>query len=1425
MMKKSTVYIGLDVGSISVKAALLSIDKEITASYYRRHSGQPVEAVVSLLQDISKEHTHYNFSGIAVTGTAGTIISEALETFYCNEVIAAARGISELYPIFRTVIEMGGEDSKLLVLKESSDGSGVTLEDFAMNSACAAGTGSFLDQQASRLQLNIENEFGDLAIKSENPPHIAGRCSVFAKSDMIHLQQIGTPDYDIVAGLCFAVARNFQSTIGNGAQFTKPVAFIGGVASNKGMVRAFTELLGLSDKELIIPEYHTCLGAIGAAIIGMENRCFKDEINVENLLQYDPKARKKVSYLKKLQIDLSHVVESEDYTTGADPKDGQIEAFIGIDIGSVSTNVVVLNSSRQVLARRYLPTAGRPIEAVKNGLKEIGDQIGSRLRVMGVGTTGSGRYMIADLVGADIVRNEITAQARGALAFDPSVDTIFEIGGQDSKFIALEDGVVIDFAMNKVCAAGTGSFLEEQAERLDINIKKQFETVACSCESPVKLGERCTVFIESDLISQQQAGASKKELVSGLAYSVVRNYLNRVVDKGRIGNNIFFQGGTANNKAVVAAFEKVLNKKITVPPHNDVTGAIGIALLAQENSEKAESRWKGFGFVDQEYTLSSFVCKTCSNHCEVKRVKIEKEKPLFYGSRCERFDYDKKIKRGEALPNLFDLRERLLLGPYYDKQEGVKRSQDKKQAMPLRRKGEIRIGIPRLLQFHENFPYWRAFFESLGWTIVLSQRTSRSIVHKGAELVNAEFCFPVKVAHGHIDDLLGQDIDALFLPSLINHQIKANTFSNSYNCPFIQGFPYVIGNIIDFKHHGIITIEPHIAYQRGEEYIRKELYRALRSFSVRQEKINRALLYAEQAQNEFRKALLKIGQETLGKIESGEYGRCLLIIGRSYNTCDDGLNLNIPKKLRDLGTIAIPMECLPVEKTNVHEIFPNTYWKYGQKILGAGELIRKNKNLFGVYITNFGCGPDSMIQHLFKETLGEKPYLQLEIDEHSADAGIMTRCEAYLDSLDSIKGRKFPEEIHNVPTISMKKDVTLYLPYMCNHAYPMAAAFRNCGINAEVLPEPTDESAELGRQFTNGKECFPCIVTMGDLTKKVTSPDFDRKRSAFFIPTASGPCRFGKYSMLHRLALNNIGFDDVPIMSPGSHNSYADFDGVNGDFRRKGWISFVITDALEKLLREVRPYEDVKGTADRIFDETMKDVCCAIEKGEEIIPILEDYRSKMASVPQTNGSPRVVIGMVGEIYLRLNKFSNDDVIGKLEDFGAEVRLAPMGEWIFYTNSQHMHFLKEEKLLKEYLINWFKNHVQARDEHKYLHPLKKTLRYSHDPPVNKILKYSAPYMHRSFGGEAILSVGKSIDYIRQGARGIVNVMPFTCMPGIVVSSMSKKIRENFGNVPWLNLFYDGQQDEISVRTQIETFVHQARSYEPIKHKKFTSLNIL
>jgi predicted CoA-substrate-specific enzyme activase len=798
---QGTFDVGLDVGSVSVNLVIMNPAGEVVQEVYHRHLGDPYGTALNLLESLGPDFPLEQCRLVACAGLGGQALAEILGGLFVNEIIAIGWGTHHFCPQTRSIIDIGGESAKLILVNEE-DGH-LVIEDFAMNTMCAAGTGSFLDQQAHRLGYTIE-EFSELALKSTTPPRVAGRCSVFAKTDMIHLQQGATPDYEIIAGLCQAMARNLKSNIGKGKTITPPVAFQGGVAHNLGVRQAFRQVFNLDETGLIIPPHFCAMGAVGAVLVARDDLSGDFHLDLgslrEHLLKEDHQSRRLPPLLPPKPLG------PEDYQVIDLPADGSVvEGYLGVDVGSISTNVVVIDADMRVLAREYLMTAGRPLEAITEGLRRVGAEIGHRVKIMGAATTGSGRYLTGDFIGADVVRNEITAQATAAAAIDPNVDTIFEIGGQDSKFISLSHGAIVDFMMNKVCAAGTGSYLEEQAEKLGISIKDEFGELALAGRSPVRLGERCTVFMESDLVHHQQRGAAKEDLVAGLSYSIVQNYLNKVVEDRKIGNNIFYQGATAANRGIVAAFQQVCGKKITVPPHHDVTGAIGAALLAMRERDWETSKFKGFDLADRHYEVSSFECNGCPNTCEIRQVKIEGEQPLFYGSRCEKYEVGRTQKQYD-LPDLLLERENLLYG-----QEPSKEGQ----------RGPI--GIPRAMFFQELMPFFRAFFEDLGFTVVFSPKTNKKVINQGVEALAAEPCYPVKVAHGHILDLLKAGVKRIFLPSVIDLPHPHPEIGSGVVCPMAQSLAYTVPTAIDFAEFGARLLSPVLYFGRGNRRLRQGL--------------------------------------------------------------------------------------------------------------------------------------------------------------------------------------------------------------------------------------------------------------------------------------------------------------------------------------------------------------------------------------------------------------------------------------------------------------------------------------------------------------------------------------------------------------------------------------------------------------------------
>ena len=1374
--------IGIDMGSVSVNLVVMDESNAVVKDRYVRHMGRPYEVGRDVLEETVRE---YETDFIAATGTGASEFASYIGASFINEIVALTQGFGNLYPDVGSVIDIGGADSKLIIFEKGRRTKRLKVKDFSMNTLCAAGTGSFLDQQASRLRFTIE-EFSEVALKSDNPPRIAGRCTVFAKSDMIHLQQIATPDYEIVAGLCYALARNFKSNIAKGKEIRNPVAFVGGVAQNAGMRRAIKDVFALKDDEFVVPEYFTSMGAIGAIYTVLS----------------DPSARKSFAgfdalnrYLEKKSVEETHdPLEISDgnlrVSYAMRSVDTKTRAYLGVDVGSISTNLVVIDEERNVLAKRYLMTEGRPLEAVKRGLAEIGAEVGDWIEVIGVGTTGSGRYLTGDYIGADIVRNEITAQAEAAISLDPEVDTIFEIGGQDSKYISIDDGVIVDFEMNKACAAGTGSFLEEQAERLGISIKDEFANLALASKQPLKMGERCTVFIESDVIHHQQKGAKTGDLVSGLSYSIVTNYLNKVVGDRRVGKKIFFQGGTAFNKGVVAAFEKVLaGRPIIVPPHHDVTGAIGAAILAMKERDWEKSSFKSFDLSKRQYEIETFECKGCENLCEIRRVTVEGETPFYYGSRCEKYDVVKKSETRD-IPDLFKTRHEFLYDGYDKEAEG----------------GET-IGIPMLLNMHEYLPFWRAFFGELGYSVVLSDQTNKKTIRDGAENIIVETCFPMKLAHGHILNLIKRGVKKIFLPSVINMKKASENVVNSFACPYAQSIPYTVGASIDFETAGVTVDSPIIHLGEGKKLALEDLARYGKSLGKSRKEIGKAFDAALQAQEEFYGKCLNEGNKLLASLKDGD--KAMVIIGRPYNSTDQGANLNINKKLIELGVIPIPLDMLNLPSDGESDRgLEDMYWGYGQKILRAAKFVRNHDKLYAIYVTNFGCGPDSFITHFFKKIMKGKPYLQLEIDEHSADAGAVTRLEAFLDSIKNAGVKEVEGNGNREPYRLNGEKRKIYIPYMSDHAIGLAAAFRACGVDAAVMDESDEESVTIGRTFTTGKECYPCILTTGDMVKHTAKDDFDPQKSAFFMPSGSGPCRFGQYHRFHRMVLDEAGFENIPIYAPNQDESfYKELDIVGGKFSRLGWRGIIAFDLIIKMLHETRPFELNKGETDKVYANASREIRESIERGaEDIMQTLERAAKAFAGI-RKNGVAKPVVGVVGEIYVRSNRFSNGDLVRKIEEFGGQVWLAPIAEWISYINHMAKSRGAKNPTLASTLSVIIADRIQRKDEHAMEKIFKEILRYGPEPAVQSIIDKANPYVDVSFEGEAVLSVGKTIDFIDKGVSGIVNAMPFTCMPGTISSAIMKLIQKKH-DVPVINLAYDGQ-GITNITTRLDAFMYQVK----------------
>lgn len=1371
--------LGIDIGSVSLSAVLLNENQDLIHSVYKRHKGDPIGCAIKELAAINDKFADINYWGL--TGNGAMQISGSIGAVYINDFSAVAAAVAKLLPQVKTIFEMGGQQAKYIHLSPIETGVDATLDDFAASGLCAAGTGSFLDQQSNRLGVNIESEFGRLALESKNPPHIAGRCSVFAKSDMIHHQQRGVPARDIIAGLCYAVARNFKGSVVKTKHIDTPVAFVGGVGLNPGVVKAFKDVFELADSDLIVPDWCGFEGAIGAALLAAELKIETPRL-IENLKQAKKDFISNIPRSSAIKFN-EESVENYAKTVREMETRGDVQSgYLGVDVGSLSTNVVLIDDDGRIIARRYLMTAGKPIEAVQTGIAEIESEIAADFKVLGAATTGSGRYLIGELIGADIIRNEITAQAKGALSFIPEVDTIFEIGGQDSKYIGLENGVVIDFEMNRACAAGTGSFLQEQAERLGINIKEDFANLALTADSPVACGERCTVFMESDLIRFEQGGADQSEIAAGLAYGVVHNYLNKVVGKKRIGERILFQGGVAWNRSVVSAFETVLGKKITVPPHHDITGAVGAALLAKD-AEISESQFKGFEIARRKIEQESFLCEDCANMCNITKI-YDQGRELYYGSRCEKYDVD--IAATEKQENPAILRNRKFFSAPVRKRLGR----------------EITVGIPRALANWEFMYLWRRFFLRLGCKVIVSRQSAGKIIKNGVESAGSETCFPVKVAHGHLIDLLNRELSFIFLPSLITGMDPAPGDVKNYFCPYLQAFPFMIKSALKDRLADNRLATPVIRFDEGDSGVLESLYRTLKEFGFSKKEIKSAYESSLVEFEGFKNDLIQTGKKHLARVSVENPG--ILLVGRPYNTMDPGVSMDLAEKLTDLGVTVIPMDMVKLPDDN----FDFIYWQSGRRILKAAKFARETPGLYPVYVSNFGCGPDSFIIHHFRKVIGDKPHMILELDEHSADAGIITRCEAFLDSLPKKdKGYEEPAALQKSNGFKRK----LLIPRMADHAETFAAAFRACGVDAEVLAETDNRSLELGRRLTGGRECYPAVLTAGDLARELEKPEVDPEKVAFFMPTAGGPCRFGQYHHLHKQLMENLGYYDVPLYSPTSDNSYGDWPGASKKFRRLAWRGFLASDYLRKFLHKTRPYEKSKGETNKIYRNYYDAAVKNIEEGGDGLPeILHQALGEFRNIVSDDAPRKPLVGIVGEIYIRNNSFSNNRLADKLESLGVEVDITSFTEWIFFTTEMYRRDSLRTRSTKGLIDSLVKNFYQKKDEKEVLRLIHNSLNGEIDSPIKHVLKHVDPYLPISVGGEAMPAMAKAIELIKSGYSGIVNTMPFTCMPGNIVVAISSEISEDLNSVPWLNIAYDGTDGHHDL-VKLGAFVESVRSW--------------
>lgn len=1089
-------YVGIDIGASSVKVAAVDAAGAVVRVLCRAHQGSPLPCLRALLDELANGENEPgarvapeaggraggegacenepaaasatsrplplgSCGGVAVTGSgAGMVRALAPGLRELEEVPALVKGVRALAPQAACVMQMGAQSGVFA----TGFASGAAPE-FAMNESCAAGTGSFFEDQMQRLGLPLDS-YSDLVTRAQSVPRLSGRCSVFAKTDIIHRQQEGVPVEDILQGLCHATVKAFKATIVRSLPVEKPLALAGGTLLNAGVVRAVREVFGLGEDELLADPQLVNAQAVGAALAAAEAGeadaqlvALRAALGGESAGQADDLAR-----LPRLpHVDCTpnrgfalapspwNPAGAPAYDGGAVPRSAAVDALaagqpvpvaLGVDVGSTSTNLVLVSTDGVLLDAQYLRTRGNPKQAVRDGLASLAQRVGSRAHVVAAGVTGSGRTMIGNLIGADAVRDEITAQARAAAAADPLVDTVFEIGGQDSKYIGLAAGQVADFQMNKVCAAGTGSFVEEQAARLGIALP-DYGALALSAERPVDLGERCTVFVETAINAALAKGATKPEVAAGLCLSVVRNYLHKVVNNKPVGRRIVLQGGVAYNPAIVAAFRAYAGDNLTVSPYFAVSGAVGAALLAAE-AQGVLSVQTGVT-ADKTFPPSNFKGWDLSGASHAAH-RVDPE----------------EIAANRAFFHKVD--EMYLEG--YD---------------PQRDPAKKTVGIPRALMLHKLFPMANAFFKQLGFNVVLTDASDEETVRLAQASAQGETCYPVKLVHGHMAQLLDAGVDYVFMPSVHTIRHLKSTVPHNYACTYMQSIPAIVAKELDYEGHGITLLNPQMNLDFGQGAMAEVMLEVGAQLGRTPQETARAMLAGGFAVTEFTRKTEELGDQLLASLKPGE--RVIVIITRNYGIVDPALNMGIPDLLLDRGQKVITVSHLHAHDLGISADYPGVVWPFGQHILSGAKLVRRDPRLFAVYLTNHGCGPDTMISHLFAEEMAGKPYLQIEMDEHYSKVGVETRVEAFLNAIEhyeaaDLRGAPTSTRVVNSACEPVRKGELAGLPSFGPYG-PLAAQWlRDQGIPVRELV-PTPATLELGRKECTSKEYYSFASLLG----------------------------------------------------------------------------------------------------------------------------------------------------------------------------------------------------------------------------------------------------------------------------------------------------------------------------------------------------------
>ncbi len=1398
------IYGGLDVGSTTVKLVLMNQSYDIIYSIYKRHFSDIKKTVKEIIEDTYEEFKDAEIS-LVVTGSGGLSVKEWLDIPFIQEVIASTKGIEVFIPETDVAIELGGEDAKITYL-------GDALEQ-RMNSICAGGTGAFIDQMATLLETDAEG-LNQLALNHKSIYPIASRCGVFAKTDIQALINQGATKEDIAASVFQAVVNQTISNLACGRPIRGNIAFLGGpLHFMEGLRDRFVETLKLSESEVINPENSQLYVAIGAAIGAMDKDPIKYSELVERVRVIKEEQTNEIKYVERLfetQEDYEEFKERHSkykINFKENPETHSGPMFLGIDAGSTTTKAIVIDENDEILYSFYGNNKGKPLDQASFILKEIYEKLPNG-KISKSCVTGYGEDLIKAALGVDMGQVETMAHYRGSKFFQEDVDFILDIGGQDMKAIKIEDGVINDILLNEACSSGCGSFIETFAKNVNMEVG-EFLQAGLFAKNPVDLGSRCTVFMNSMVKQAQKEGAEIGDIASGLSYSVIKNAIQKVIkarDPKSLGKKIVVQGGTFYGDAILRSFELISEREAIRPNIPGLMGALGGALLAKEGWKGEESSILGKDQIEKfNYRSVQGNCGQCGNNCLLTINIFSDGQKYVTGNRCEK---GAGIDLGEnKLPNLFQYK--------YDRTFDYKSLSEDEAEYGV-------VGIPRVLNIYENYPFWHTFFTDLGFSVRLSRKSSREVYEMGISSIPSETaCYPAKISHGHIMDLINKDVPFIFYPSVFYEEREDDYSDNHLNCPVVAGYPEVIKhNIEELKDKNIIFKNPFITFDNIKS-LKKELERSLAEYNIPRYKIDTAADRAYKELSAYRADIRKKGEETLAYIEENDL-KGVVLAGRPYHI-DPAINHGIPELFNSLGMAVLTEDSVEHLASVDAPLRVLDQWTYHSRLYRAAEFVGDSKELELIQLNSFGCGLDAVTTDQVHEILHNKGkiYTQLKIDEISNLGAAKIRARSLMAALDEredkeiIVDNKISYEIKPF-TKEDRKNHTILMPQMAPVQFRLIeAALQASGYNVVVLGGDKDKIVDEGLKYVNNDACYPSLIVIGQFINALKSGEYDLENTSVLLSQTGGMCRASNYIGFLRKALVESGFGDIPVISVSAQGIEKNPGFTYSvSMINKLIMATLLGDLLVRVSMRVRPYEVNKGETNDLLENYLDTIALDMKNmtkskyrvyAEDIVNVFDNIEIRDIKKPR--------VGIVGEILAKYHPAANNNLIDILEEEGAEVVISDLADFMMYClyngdfKNKHLGKSYTTKLGGDFAMKYiesYRKHIRIA--------LEKSKRFHGPLKINQLTDLAEKLV--SLGnqsGEGWLLTAEMLELVEDGAENIVCVQPFGCLPNhITGKGMIKGIRDIYPKTNIIPIDYDPGASHVNQLNRIKLMLSRAEA---------------